>query len=383
MRSPTLAPARFDEVRLEELRARRSAKWRRYPPDVLPAWVAEMDFPLAPPVQATLAAAVERGDTGYAFAGELAEAFAGFAAARFGWTVDPARTFLFADVMSGVAELVRTLTAPGDGVVVNPPVYTPFFTTLRELGRTVVEVPLTAGRRLDLDRIDAAFAGGARALLLCNPHNPTGTVVAREELAALAELADRHGAIVVSDEVHAPLTLPGATHTPYLEVGAQNGIALVSASKAFNLAGLKCALGVAASARMAAALARVPAHVSYHAGHLGVLASIAAFREGGPWLDALVAHLDRQRERLAELVRSELPGVALVRPQAGYLAWLDCRGLRLGDDPAAVFLERGRVALSPGPPFGEQGRGFARLNFGTSGELLAEAVRRIRAAIER
>jgi cystathionine beta-lyase len=383
VRSPTLAPARFDEVRLEELRARRSAKWRRYPPDVLPAWVAEMDFPLAPPVQATLAAAVERGDTGYAFAGELAEAFAGFAAARFGWTVDPARTFLFADVMSGVAELVRTLTAPGDGVVVNPPVYTPFFTTLRELGRAVVEVPLTAGRRLDLDRIDAAFAGGARALLLCNPHNPTGTVVAREELAALAELADRHGAIVVSDEVHAPLTLPGATHTPYLEVGAQNGIALVSASKAFNLAGLKCALGVAGSARMAAALARVPAHVSYHAGHLGVLASIAAFREGGPWLDALVAHLDRQRERLAELVRSELPGVALVRPQAGYLAWLDCRGLRLGDDPAAVFLERGRVALSPGPPFGEQGRGFARLNFGTSGELLAEAVRRIRAAIER
>ena len=378
-RPPT---SHFDALSLEKLRERQSAKWRRYPEDVLPAWVAEMDFPLAPPVRNAIEAAVARDDAGYAFAGELGEAFAAFAQARFDWTIDPARTLLVADVMSGVAELLRAISAPGDRVVVNPPIYTPFFTTTRELGREIVEVPLTSGWRLDLDALESAFAS-ARVYLLCNPHNPSGTVFSRDELASVAELAGRHDVFVIADEVHAPMTLPGAVHTPYLTCGAENGIALVSASKTFNIAGLKCALAVAASERMQQELARVPMHASYHAGHLGVLASIAAFREGGEWLDELVAHLDRQRDRLAQLLADDVPGITLVRPQAGYLAWLDCRALELGDDPAEVFLERGRVALSAGPPFGDQGRGYARLNYGTSGELLAEAVRRIRTAVQR
>jgi cystathionine beta-lyase len=370
----------FDDLSLDELRARRSVKWRRYPPDVLPAWVAEMDFPLAPPIHDTLAEAVARDDTGYGHVDGLPAAFAGFAEARWGWSVEPERTLLVADIMSGVAEVLRALTEPGEGVVINPPVYPPFFSSVRDVGREVVEVPLTAGWGLDLDRLEAAFSGGARAYLLCNPHNPTGTTFSRDELAAVGELAARYGVLVVSDEVHAPMTLPGAVHTPYLTVG--DGLALVSASKAWNLAGMKCALAVAGSERMVEELRKIPEHVSYHAGHYGVLGAVSAFIDGGDWLDALVEHLDRQRSRLVELLAAELPQVHFVRPDAGYLAWLDCRELDLGDDPAAVFLERGRVALSPGPTFGTEGNGFARLNLGTSGHLLAEVVHRLAAAVD-
>jgi cystathionine beta-lyase len=377
MRPPT---ADFDDLSLDALRARRSAKWRRYPPDVLPAWVAYMDSALAPAIGAAPAAAVAGGDTGYAEAGELPQAFARFAAARWGWSVDPEATVLVADIMSGAGELLRALTAPGDRVVVNPPVYPPFFRIVRELGRELAEAPLGAGGRLDLDRLEAAFADGARAHLLCNPHNPTGTVFTREELEAVARLAARYDVLVISDEVHAPMTLPGATHTPFLALGgeaAAHGLALVSASKAWNVPGLKCALVVAGSAEARAGLARLPEHVRFHAGHFGVLAAIAAYDGGRDWLDALVAHLDAQRTRVVDLVAAELPGVRVAPPQAGYLAWLDCRELGLGDDPSTVFLERGRVALSPGPTFGAEGTGFARLNFGTSGALLEEAVRRI------
>ena len=378
----------FDDVSLELLRSRRSAKWTRYEPDVLPAFVAEMDFALALPIREVLQTAIARDDTGYAMPGRLAEAFTGFAAERFGWQVDPAGVRLVADVVSGVGELLRALTEPGDGVVVNPPVYPPFFSVTKTTGRRVVAAPLQAsadGWRLDLDGLERAFAGGARVYLLCHPHNPTGTSFGRGQLEAVAALAAEYGVTVVSDEVHAPLTMTGAVHLPYLSLGgdaAEHGIALCSASKSWNIAGLKCALIVASSERQQARLAeRLPEHLGAHAGHLGVLASVAAFEHGSEWLDALLAHLDRNRRALRELLAEHLPQVRYLPPQAGYLAWLDCRALGLGDDPAAVFLERGRVALSPGPLFGEPGNGFARLNFGTSSALLELAVRRIAASV--
>jgi len=295
---------------------------------------------------------------------------------------------LVADIMSGVIELLRVLTAPGDGVVINPPVYPPFFLAIRELGREVVEVPLERaanGWKLDLEALEAVFAAGAaRAYLMSQPHNPTGTSFERAELEAVARLASDHGVTVVSDEVHAPMTMPGATHVPYLAVaGAQaDGLTVASASKAWNLAGLKCAVILSGSVEMHERLEeKLSKRLAHHAGHLGVLASIAAFEHGGEWLDALVAHLDRNRHLVADLLAEHLPAVGYVPPQAGYLAWLDCRELGLGDDPAEAFLERGRVALSSGPTFGEQGRGFARLNFGTSGALVEEAVRRMAAAL--
>jgi cystathionine beta-lyase len=270
---------------------------------------------------------------------------------------------------------------------VNPPVYPPFFLFTRLVGREIVEVPLVAGEEwsLDLERLEAAFAAGAQAYLLSNPHNPTGTPFTREQLTAVGELAAEHGVAVISDEVWAPMTMPGASSVPFLSLGggaAESGVALSSASKSWNIAGLKAAVIVSASERMNAALAEnLSEHLGVHSGHLGVLASIAAFEHGDEWLDALVRHLDRNRAALAELLAEHLPGVAYTPPEAGYLAWLDCRELGLGDNPAEAFLERGRVALSEGPLFGEQGRGFARLNFGTSTALLEEAVRRMALAV--
>ena len=377
----------FDDVSLELLRTRHSAKWTKYDHDVLPAWVAEMDFALALPVREVLQQAIARDDTGYAMPGRLGAAFAGFVRRRFGWEVDAEQVRLVADIMSGVGELLRALTEPGDRIVVNPPVYPPFFLFTRLAGREIVEVPLVAGDgwRLDLDGLEAAFAGGAQAYLLSNPHNPTGTAFAREQLLAVGELASAHGVTVISDEVWAPMTMPGATHVPFVSLGggaAESGVALSSASKSWNIAGLKAAVIVTGSERMNAALrGNLPEHVGVHAGHLGVLASIAAFEHGEEWLDALVLHLDRNRAALGELLAEHLPAVGYLPPEAGYLAWLDCRGLGLGDNPAEAFLERGRVALSEGPTFGEQGRGWARLNFGTSAALLEEAVLRMASAL--
>jgi cysteine-S-conjugate beta-lyase len=377
----------FENLDLERLRLRRSEKWTTHPRDVLPAFVAEMDFPLAEPVRRALTRAIELDDCGYAMAGDLGDALAGFAASRLGWAVAPDRVFLVGDVMAGVVEALQLVTAPGDGVVINTPIYPPYFSMLDTIGRRVVQVPLNraaTGWELDIAGLDAAFAAGARAYLLCSPHNPTGRVFARAELLAIADLAARHGVAVVADEIHAPLTLPGATHTPYVSLGddlCANAVTVISASKAWNIAALKCGLVVVGSRTMRDRFAALPCDVQDRASHLGVLASLAAFREGGPWLDALLAHLDRCRDLLGELVRAHLPGVGYHAPEASYLAWLDCTALDLGDDPGQVFLRRGRVALSRGPNFGPQGAGFVRLNFGTSSALLTEAVTRMGRAL--
>jgi cystathionine beta-lyase len=362
------------------LRRRRSSKWVTHPPDVLPAFVAETDVAVAPPVRDALVEAVELGDLGYAEPGGLFEAFAGFSRRRFGWEPDPARVRLVPDVMAGIVEALRALTEPGDGVVITPPVYPPFFDGIPEAGRRVVEVPLRDGE-LDLDGLDAAFAARARALLLCNPHNPTGRVLDRATLETVAGIADRHGALVLSDEIHGPLALTGARHTPFAALGDRRAVVLTSASKAFNLAGLKCALAVAGSDEVAAGLDQMPEEVRFRAGILGVIGSQAAFEHGDAWLDDLLAALDANRRLLGELLAEQLPEVAWRASQASFVAWLDCRALGLGDDPAAAFLKRGRVALEPGPGFGAQGRGFARLNYGCSEDALAEAVRRMAAAV--
>lgn len=368
------------ELSLERLRLRRSVKWARYPADVLPAFVAEMDFPLAEAVRVALAEAVELDDAGYAWpeAIGLAEAFAGFARRRLGWEVDPARVSPSSDVVGAITAVLREIAEPGDRVVVNTPVYHPFFGVLEELGCVLAEAPLVDGQ-LDVEAIEGRFAEGARALILCSPHNPAGTTPSREQLAAIAAAAERHGAWVLSDEIHAPLTLPGAEHVPFLtvsEAAAARGIAFCSASKTFNLAGLHCAQIVTASEPAAAVVERLP-FLATHCAHFGAIAAVAAFRDGDDWLDDVLAVLDHNRRLLAELLAEHLPEVGYAQPRAGYLAWLDLRALELGDDPAAALLERGKVALSPGPDFGPQGAGFARLNFGTSPALLEEIVKRV------
>lgn len=371
---------------LEMLRRRKSHKWRAHPADVLPAFVAEMDFDLAEPIVEAVRDALAVGDCGYGHQGDLGQAFADFAEKRLRWSPDPAGVFAIPDVMTGVAEVIQAVTPPGAGIVINPPVYQPFFYRLRLAGRRVVEAPLRRlgdGRYdLDFEALDRALAGdGVHVYLLCSPHNPVGRVWSRQQLLTAADICQRHGTLLLIDEIHAPLVLPGAEQVPFLSLDhemTQRSVAFTSASKAWNIPGLKCGVAVVGAPELGAILeerweALLP-------GQPGVPATAAAFERSLPWLDALLAQLDENRALLARLLGERLPGVAYVPPEASFLAWLDCRALGLGEDPAAEFLARGRVALSPGPGFGTQGRGFARLNMGTSPELMAEAVRRMAAA---
>ncbi|MFJ5534861.1 MalY/PatB family protein [Streptomyces sp. NPDC093261] len=389
------------QLSLEQLRQRTSMKWRVYPKEVLPLWVAEMDVPLAPPIVKALHSTVDLGDTGYPYGSAYAEALAEFARARWGWEdLRIAHTALVPDVMMGIVEVLRLTTDPGDAVVVCSPVYPPFYAFIAHAAREVIEARLGQDLRIDLGVLEDAFVrarshGRRAAFLLSNPHNPTGVVHTRDELQAIAELARRHGVRVVSDEIHAPLVLPGATFTPFLCVpGSENGFALTSASKAWNLAGLKAALAIAGS-EAADDLRRMPEEVSHGPSHVGVIAHTAAFRDGGTWLDELLLGLDANRCLLGRLIDEHLPGVRYRPPQGTYLAWLDCTGLGLHSErrsdepgvvsdmagPARMFLDKAAVALSSGHVFGSGGAGCVRLNFATSPDILRQALTRMGRAL--
>jgi cysteine-S-conjugate beta-lyase len=373
---------------LPRLRQRTSAKWRAHPADVLPAFVAEMDFDLAAPIKQAVTDALAAGDCGYAHKGALGDAYAAFAADRLDWDVDPGRVYPIPDVMTGLAEVIEAITPPGSGIVVNPPVYPPFRFRFGFYGRRIIDAPLTRDEtgRYDLDpaAIEAALSQpGAAAYVLCSPHNPTGNVWSARQLEMVADLCQRHGAALLVDEIHAPLVLPGARFVPFGSLRhemAGHAFVFTSASKGWNIPGLKCGLAIAGSDRGAALLEE--RWEALLAAHLGVLASVAAFTEGLPWLDAVLHQLDQNRALLAGLLRERLPAVGYAQPQASFLAWLDCRALGLGDDPATAFLDKGQIAVSRGPAFGSQGSGFVRLNIGTSPKLIAEAVRRMALACQ-
>jgi cysteine-S-conjugate beta-lyase len=378
---------RLGDCSLDVLRQRKSFKWRTYPPDVLPAFVAEMDFDLAQPIKDAVTAALALGDCGYAHQGELGEAFADFAAERLRWTPDPAMVFAIPDVMTGIVEVLHAITPHGSGVVVNPPVYPPFFYRLGFAGRRVVQAPLARdgdGRyELDPGALDRALGeDGVAAYLLCSPHTPAGRVWSRQQLTTAADICQQHGVALLVDEIHAPLVLPGAEQVSFLSLDheiAERTFVFTSATKGWNIPGLKCGIAVAGS--QAGARLLEECWEALFAAHLGVLASIAAFTESLPWLDAVLAQLDENQALLSRLLGEHLPGVGYLPPEASFLAWLDCRSLGLGDDPAAAFLADGRVAVSCGLDFGPQGSGFVRLNIGTSPALVEEAIRRMAVAV--
>ena len=390
----------LEELTLQQLQLRTSMKWRAHPADVLPLWVAEMDVKLPPTVAEALRVAIDNGDTGYPCGTGLAEAVSQFASQRWQWDdLEVARTTIVPDVMQGIVEVLRLVTDRGDAVVVNPPVYAPFYAFVSHDGRRVIEAPLDVHGRIDLAALEEAFErgraqGGKVAYLLCNPHNPTGSVHTTDELRAVADLARRFDVRVVSDEIHAPVILSGSRFTPYLTVpGAENAFALTSASKAWNLSGLKAALAIAGPEAVAD-LHRMPEEVSHGPSHLGVLAHAEAFRTGGDWLDLLLQGLDENRKLLGELIAEHLPSVKYQWPQGTYLAWLDCRELGFDEDvndglavvadmsgPARWFLDHARVALSSGHVFGTGGAGHVRLNFATSKNILTEAVSRMGRAL--
>lgn len=379
----------FDTVPLDQLRRRTSEKWRHYPPDVLPLFVAEMDVPQPEPVVRAVTDAMRLGDTGYPSGSAYAEAMAAFAAERWDWTVDVAATRLVPDVMLGAVELLRLVTDPGDAVVISPPVYPPFAAFVDHAARRVVDAPLGDDGRLDLEVLDRAFGeatatGRRAAYLLCHPHNPTGTLHTADELRAVGELATRHGVRVVADEIHAPLVLGHGSRFVPTTTQIPDAIALHSASKAFNLAGLRAAVAVPGPDAVAD-LARLPAVVADGVTHLGALAQRTAYAECGAWLDEVLDGLRHNQRLVADLLAEQLPAAVWSPPEATYFAWIDLRALdavRAGADPARQALHRGRVALNPGPTFGVEGQGFVRLNLAASTSILTEAVARLARSLE-
>lgn len=392
----------LEELNLAQLRKRTSMKWAAHPENVLPLWVAEMDVNLAPPIAECLKKTVDSGDTGYPAGTQLAEAVKCFASERWGWNgLAVERTAIVPDVMMGIVEVLRLITDRGDNVVVSPPVYAPFYAFVSHDGRNIIEAPLGGDLRISMENLDKAFAqataGGKRAAyLMSNPHNPTGTVHTAAELTAVAQLARAHGVRVISDEIHAPLILAGATFTPYLSVpGSENAFALTSASKAWNLAGLKAALAYAGE-EAAEDLARMPEEVSHGPSHLGIIAHTVAFNQGRPWLDSLLQGLDDNRALLGKILAEHMPQVGYKAPEGTYLAWLDFSDMGITEEaqdgklatvaelsgPAQFFIDHAQVALSSGHVFGSGGSGHARLNFATSKSILKDGLLRMASSLK-
>lgn len=369
---------------LDELRKRKSSKWRHYPNDVLPLPVAEMDFPMAPAVKASLQDMLDRSDTGYLGEfPELYEAFAKFSRSRWNWRPDTNQIRMATDVGVGVVEVMRTLIKAGDKVMLNSPVYENIWKWITEVHAELVDVPLTEDElnyKLDLDAIEREYVKGVKLHILCHPHNPVGIIYTRSELETIATLAKKYGVIILSDEIHGPLTFNKKEFFPFLSVSddaKEVGIIITSASKSFNFAGLKCALIITESVKLKEKINTMPPAVTWRASLFGAVASTAAYRESDEWLDGVLLTLNENRNLVKKLIDTKIPAIKYRTPDFGYLAWLDVSALGLGSDPAAQILERSKLALNAGILYGPKHSNFVRLNFGTSEEIINQAFDRL------
>jgi len=379
----------YDFDRLIDRRGTHSDKWQKYGPDVLPLWIADMDFQSPEPVIRALRGRVEHGVFGYlAFEQpEFHELFADRLLKRYNWRVSPDAVVLIPGVIPGFNVAGRVLASPGDGLVLQTPVYPPILRAASSIGLTREEAPLArrpdGSYAPDLDAFVAAIRERTRFFLLCNPHNPVGRVFSRDELTRLAEVCLRRGLAIVADEIHCELTLDGQRHTPIASLApeiSERTITLMAPSKTFNLAGLKCSVAIIPNAALREKFVAGRVDLVQTVNVLGYAAAFAAYRDGQPWLDELLRYLEANRDFVVEYVRARLPGVAVAPPEATYLAWLDCRNAGpAAPDPFTFFLEKARVALSDGALFGAGG--FVRLNFGCPRSILTEALDRMSLAL--
>ncbi|ROR73388.1 MalY/PatB family protein [Bogoriella caseilytica] len=396
--------AQFDAITPERLRDVGSVKWSTFP-GAVGAFVAEMDYGTAPEVTAALHETIERGLFGYlpdAVAQRMSEASARWHADAYGWQVDPARIRPLSDVLTGLDAVIEHYSEPGSPVILPTPAYMPFLKRPVIKGREIIEVPMVldgagqgrSGRYVyDLDALDAAFARGGHLLILCNPHNPVGRVLEREELLAISEVVERHGGRVFSDEIHAPLVFEGYRHVPYAsisETAAGHTVTATSASKAWNLPGLKCAQLVLSNDADVATWRKVGQVYESVASTPGAVAAAAALDHGRDWLAGVIAYLDGNRRLLAELAAEHLPGAVVYVPEGTYLSLIDFRPVTgddgaplLGDHPAQHFLKQAQVAMTDGALCGQAARGTARFNLGMPRPVLRRAVEAMRAALPR
>jgi cystathionine beta-lyase len=378
----------FDDIHVDDLRRRRTAKWTEFGPDILPAGTAEMDFPIAEPIRQALLDCIERGEFGYAVrdTGELAQVCGRFFERAYQWSVPVERVCFVPDVLDGVMAALEIISAPGSSVVVPTPAFPPLLEVIEVVGRRVCQVPMVSrGGRwfLNLTGIELALGQDADTVLLCNPHNPTGRVFTPGELSALAEVVERHSARVVADEVHAPLTFPPHTHLPYAALSsstAMQAITLMSASKGWNIAGLKCAQLILTNADD---LRRWRARSPFAVGGvtpIAIAATYAAYRYGASWHRVMLDYLDGNR-RLVTTFLADLPGIRCNFPEGTYFSWINCSDLGV-PEPARFFREQAGVGLGNGADYGAGGEGYVRLNFAASRTLLERMVRSMAKAIQ-
>jgi cysteine-S-conjugate beta-lyase len=380
----------FDQLTEQQLRERKTIKWNHFGPDVLPLWIAEMDFATSPAVLDGIRACVADEEFGYpAFREDtLPRATADWCQHRYGWHVAPDRVRVVPDVLKGLELVIHFLTRPESPVVLPVPAYMPFFDLLQITGRQRAEIPMLqqdSGRYvLDLDALDAAFAGGAGSLILCNPNNPLGTAFREYELRAIVDIAARHDARVIADEIHAPLVYgrPHVAAASVSDAAAHTVVTLMSASKGWNLPGLICAQVILSNEHDAREWERINKLHKMGVSTIGIRANIAAYNHGASWVDELLGYLRINRDHLAATLPALSPGVKVNTPEATYMSWVDFRALNLPTEPAEHLLANAKVALSPGIPFGATvGSGFARLNFGTTRAILDKAISAIAAAL--
>ncbi|MEN9936559.1 MAG: hypothetical protein RLZZ387_3138 [Chloroflexota bacterium] len=380
----------FDQI--IERRGTGSAKWEYFPEDVLPMWVADMDFPSPEPVVRALQERVAHGFFGYeSHPARLAEVICERMARLYQWSVTPDQIVFLPSLVTGINVVCRAAGSPGDSILTLTPVYPPFLSAPGNFQLTCDTVELrlvqhdrTIGYEVDFDAFEAAFHERTRMFLLCNPHNPTGVAYDRATLERFAEVCARHDVIICSDEIHCDLLLGGA-HTPIAALSpeiADRTITLMAPSKTFNLPGLKCGFAIVTNPELRKRVLAAENGIVPHINIMGPLATLAAYTEGGPWLEALLPYLAANRDLYVSYLVEHMPQLRTTVPEATYLGWIDCRGAGITGDPYAFFLKEGKVALSRGADFGRGGEGFVRFNFATPRALLLEGLERMRGALE-
>jgi cystathionine beta-lyase len=377
-----------DFDRLLPRRGTNCSKWDSYDEDVLPMYVADMDFRSPEPVIEALRQEVERGLFGYPKEPpELRPVLVERLHKLYGWDVSPEAIIFVAGVVVGFNIACQAVGQPGDGILLQTPIYFPMLAAPKHAGMTGDEMELTRcadGRyEVDMDLMARTITPRTRVFLLCNPHNPVGRVYRREELQAMAELCLRNDVVICSDEIHGDLIFSGHRHVPIATLSpevAQRTITLMAPSKTFNIPGLHCSFAIIENPELRDAYRAAFHGIVSSLGQMGYAAALAAYRDGQRWLDELLAYLEGNRELVLDYVAAHLPGIHVARPEGTYLAWLDCRAASLPDTPFKFFLERARVAMNDGATFGRGGEGYVRLNFGCCRDMLLDALGRMRQA---
>jgi cystathionine beta-lyase len=379
----------FDQ--LIDRRHSESEKWHYYGDDVLPMWVADMDFLSPEPVIRALRQRVDHGVFGYGMEPpELREVIVDRLQSLYDWQVSPEALIFIPGVVPGFNLACRAVATPGDGVLVQTPVYPPILRAPANAGLTCDEMELTPqpdGRYvIDFDVFEETITERTRIFILCNPHNPVGRVFRREELERMAEICLRHDVVICSDEIHCDLVFSDSSHLPIAslapEIGKQT-ITLMAPSKTYNIAGLKCSVAVIENPALRKKFNAARAGLVGGVNIMGYTAALAAYRYGQPWLEEVMRYLEANRDFLLQYVDEHLPGITVAKPEGTYLGWLDCRQAGIPGNPHEFFLRQTRVAVNDGADFGRGGEGFVRLNFGCPRSMLVEALDRMKAAVGR